>query len=47
MKKLTIFNQKGGVGKSENVNSGHYKQVDEAQEEFGILARETIRRTGI
>jgi cellulose biosynthesis protein BcsQ len=30
-----------------HVNSGHYPQVDEALTEFGQLAREIIKRTGI
>lgn len=29
------------------VNSGHYPQVDEAADEFGLLAREIVKRTGI
>jgi cellulose biosynthesis protein BcsQ len=30
-----------------HVNSGHYKQVDEASDEFARLAKEIVKRTGI
>ncbi len=47
---LAASSQESGlaIGKLRGtVNTGHYPQVDEARDEFALLAREVVKRTGI